>query len=216
MKSLKVIICFFMVSTLLSGCVLGTRNIDLAPPQGYTNEFSSEGNVYIDLIDDKRLFERSPRKPSTPSVDGDLDTTPKAKLSSLIGRQRNSYGMAMGDVALPEGGTVQDEVREILTKAIESRGYKVVNDKNAPIRVSVEIEKFWAWFTPGFIAISFEANLQCKVIVVTKLDRHIFNVKGYGINKGQIASDANWKLVYDRAFLNFLTEFDKSLDEKGL
>ena len=216
MKRLKLIVCFFIASILLSGCVLGTRNIDLAPPQGYKNEISSAGNVYIDLIDDQRVFEKSPKKPSTPSVDGELAATSKTKLSSLIGRQRNSYGMAMGDVALPEGGTVQNEIRELLTKAIESRGYTVVNDKSAPIRVSVEIEKFWGWFTPGFVAISFEADLQCKVIVLTELDEHIFDVKGYGRNKGQVASDGNWKLVYDRAFLSFLTQFDKMLDEKGL
>jgi len=200
---------------LLSGCVTGTRSIDLGPP-AYQGDKKSSGSVYIGSITDSRAFEAKPASPSTPSVDGDLSKTPKEKLNSLIGRQRNGYGKAMGDVALPAGVTVQNEMRDLLTAGLQARGYTVTQDKNAPVTMSVDIEKFWAWFSPGVWAVSFESNLQCKINVSNKGKTKELNVVGYGLNKGQVASDANWSLTYQRAFEDFLKNFDKALDDAGL
>ena len=213
MKSLQLL---FLVATFtLSGCVVGTRNIDLAVP-AYDSGQSASGTVYINTVTDNRVFEQQPSNPSTPSVDGNLSSTPKAKLATLIGRQRNGFGKAMGDVALPKGMTVEDKVRELLTQALASRGYEVVDDKNAPNQISVDIEKFWGWFTPGMWAISFEANLQCNIDFAGPGAKRTFDVTGYGINKGQIASDENWQLAYQRAYENFLQNLDAVLDESGL
>lgn len=204
-----------LISSLMTGCVTGTRSIELEVPE-YSNDKTHSGDIYIGFIDDKRVFEAEPRSPSTPSVKGQLDKVSKERLSNLIGRQRNGFGAAMGDVALPEGGTVQEEVRDLLVSGLEERGYSVVNDENAPIRVTVDIDKFWAWFSPGYASISFESDLQCKVNFEGDLGAQSLDVRGYGINKGQIASNANWQLAYKRAFLNFLEHFDSLLDEKGL
>ena len=200
---------------LLSACVTGTRNIQISPPD-YVNEKTASGPIYIGSIEDSRNFEAKPRDPSTPSVNGDLASTPKEKLATLIGRQRNGYGAAMGDVALPQGSTVQDRIRELLTKGLESRGYTVVNDAGAAKKVSVDISQFWAWFSPGMWAVSFESNLQCKITFADGAQSKMFDVKGYGINKGQVASDANWELTYQRAFEDFLKNLDQVLDANGL
>lgn len=213
---MKKIQCIFLLAVFtLTGCVTGTRNIDLATPD-YSNEKNVTGAIYIAVINDKRGFEQKPRDPSTPSVKGNLSSTSKDKLSTLIGRQRNSYGAAMGDVALPEGVTVQDKVRELLTTGLESRGYEIVDDKNAPNQVEIDVEKFWAWFSPGMWSVSFESNLHCKIDFELPSENMTIDVTGYGINKGQVASDANWKLAYQRAYLNFLENLDKLLDAKGL
>ncbi|RBP51731.1 YajG family lipoprotein [Arenicella xantha] len=213
MKKIQ-IVCLLAIFTL-TGCVTGTRNIDLDIPQ-YSNEKNVTGAIYISEIHDKRAFEQKPRAPSTPSVKGDLSATSQDKLSTLIGRQRNGYGAAMGDVALPEGQTVQDKVRELLTIGFESRGYNVVDDENAPNHVTVDIAKFWAWFSPGMWSVSFESDLQTQIEFDSSSENVTVDVTGYGINKGQVASDANWKLAYERAYLNFLENLDKLLDEKGL
>ncbi|CAA0103550.1 Uncharacterised protein [Zhongshania aliphaticivorans] len=213
MKKLQ--IALLMATLVLTGCVAGTRNIDLVTPD-YNNENSASGDVYIVAINDKRTFEQKPRNPSTPSVDGNLSSTSKEKLSTLIGRQRNGYGMAMGDVALNEGLTIQDEVRELLTKGLESRGYKVVDNVSAPNHLTVDVEKFWAWFSPGMWSVSFESNLQCNIGFKKGMDIKQIDITGYGINKGQIASDENWKLAYRRAYLNFLENLDKLLDAEDL
>jgi len=119
------------MALILSGSVTGTRNIELALPDYYNNEKSASGTIHIGAIEDKRIFLEDSGEPSTPSVDGDLDSTSKEKLYTLIGRQRNTWGHAMGDVSLPDGGTVQEEIRRLMTRRLESRGYKVVNDSNS-------------------------------------------------------------------------------------
>lgn len=211
----KIIFVPLLAALFLTGCVTGTRNIAINTPD-YTNEKTKSGSIYIGSIEDKRKFEQKPASPSTPSVNGDLSATSSETLSTLIGRQRNGYGKAMGDVALPKGVRVQDRVREILTKGLESRGYKVVDDKNAPNKLDVDIEKFWAWFSPGMWAVSFDSNLQCKIEFTQASGTTVLDVVGHGVNKGQVASDANWELAYQRAFLDFLENLDKQLDAKGL
>jgi len=78
------------------------------------------------------------------------------------------------------------------------------------------IEKFCAWFSPGMFTISFESNLRCKVHYDEGTGVRTFIVTGYGINKGQVASDANCELAYQRAYLDFLKNLDKILDTEGL
>jgi len=133
--------CILTLCIVLSGCVTGTRNVELIVPT-YENDKSSTGSVYISGIRDGRKFEAKPSSPSTPSVNGDLSSTSKEKLSTLIGRQRNSYGKAMGDVVLPAGGTVQNEIKDILKIALEGRGYTITEDSSAPTVLDVGIEQF--------------------------------------------------------------------------
>ena len=206
---------FICVTLLLAGCVTGTRTIELDVPE-YSSDKTGSGDIYIGLIDDKRVFEVKPRSPSTPSVKGELASLSKEQLSSLIGRQRNGYGGAMGDVALPEGGSVLEEMRDLLTSGLEGRGYNVVNDENAPTKMTVNINKFWAWFSPGFASVSFETDLQCDVNFIGDLGDRSLDIRGYGLNKGQVASDANWQLAYRRAFVNFLEHFDSVMDAEGI
>jgi len=212
---LRLKITVLIVVMFLAGCATGTRHVDIFP-LAYTNDQSSEGLIYIGSIVDKRRFEDKPGDPSTPSVKGDLSQTPKEKLSTLIGRQRGGFGAALGDVVLPQGGTVQEEVRELLIEGLKSRGYTVSDDKMAPITLDVDIEQFWAWFTPGMWSVSFEAKINCS-LNFAKADGHKeFTITGYGINKGQIGRNANWALAYQRAFLDFLTNLDKTLDDASL
>lgn len=211
----KIPYILILMSFILTGCVTGTRNIDINPPE-YTNEKSVTGAVYIGAIEDKRKFEKKPRNPSNPSVKGDLSKMSEEELSSFVGRQRNGFGAAMGDVALEGGLTVQEKVRELLTVGLESRGYTVVDDKNAANQLTVDINKFWAWFSPGFASLSFESKLQCNIDFKQPSGTVNFDVSGYGINQGQIASNANWELAYQRAFLNFLDQLNDSLDSNDL
>lgn len=212
----KISLTLLLATTVLTGCVTGTRNLENLTVPEYSNEKSAAGDVYIAAIIDSRVFEQKPRNPSTPSVKGDLNSISKQTLSSLIGRQRNGYGKAMGDVALPANVTVQDKVRDLVTTGLESRGYTVVTDENAANQITVDIDKFWAWFTPGFTSVSFESDVQCEIDFLRSEGSQKINVKGYGINKGQIASNANWELAFDRAFQDFLQNLDSAFDKQGL
>lgn len=198
----------------LSGCVTGTRNINLAVPD-YAYEQTASGPIRIGSIEDKRQFEQDPPDPSTPSVKGTLASKSTEQLATLIGRQRNGYGAAMGDVALPEGETVPGKVRELLRQGLGGRGYTVV-EESAPIEVDVDIQRFWAWFSPGMFSVSFESVIE-TVLTFTQPSGDIsVTVAGYGINKGQVASDANWAMAYERAHADYLKNLEGALDERGL
>lgn len=211
---MKLNIMVAALALLLGGCVTGTRNVDLVMDT-YTNEKTSSGEVYIASISDDRVFEQKPQEPSTPSVKGTLEEISKDDLSNLIGRQRNSYGKGMGMVALPEGGTVPDEMRKLLVEGLESRGYTVTDNASAPIQLAVNVSEFWAWFTPGFVAVKFEAKIASELNFSGSVDQSI-SVDARSMNKAQVASDANWRLAYKRAFSIFLDDLDKKLDEAGL
>jgi len=133
----------------------------------------------------------------------------------MIGRQRNGFGHAMGDIALPADESVVDQTRRLLEEGFRSRGYAIASDSSALYSASATIDQFWAWFTPGFFMISFEARVYCT-IQLTKADvSSTIIVKGYGINKGQIASNANWQLAYERAFRDFISQLGSKMDDAG-
>jgi len=138
------------------------------------------------------------------------------KLNTFIGRQRSGYGAALGQVALPAGGTVQEKMRDLLSKGLESRGYTVSDNPDSEIKLDISIEKFWAWFTPGLFAVTFEAEVDADLNASAGSGDKRTRVESYGLNKGQVGSNANWILTYDRAFNDFLNKLDEKLDELGL
>ena len=209
------IVGLFSLMVILTGCVTGTRVIELAAPN-YPDSNIASGEFYIGTIQDNRIFEQRPSDPSTPSVKGSLEAMPQETLVTLIGRQRNGYGKAMGDVALPEGSTILEQTRELLTEGLQSRGYTVTNDQAAPNKVNVSVDRFWGWFTPGMWAVSFQTQIDTTLNITTPLGEQTIDVKGHGINRGQIASDANWRLAFDRGFADFLDKLDAALEMAGL
>jgi uncharacterized lipoprotein YajG len=132
----------------------------------------------------------------------------------MIGRQRNTYGAALGDIALPEGDSVVKLSRQLVEEGLKHRGYQISN--NAASSADLSIEEFWAWCTPGFWSVPFEARIQCIVTIRKSGSTHKVTVLGHGLNRGQLASDSNWQLAYHRAFEDFLDNFDAELKKAGL
>ena len=199
----------------LGGCVTGRRTVALTIPTIGGN-LPSKGEVYIGTIKDNRWFENKPASPSTPSIDGDVSGLSAEQKTVFIGRQRNTYGHAMGDVALPANDSVIQRTRRLFEEGLKSRGYQIAKDNIGPNSAEIVIEKFWAWFTPRMWTVTFEANVDCTITLkrsdqITKLV-----VRGYGKNSGQVAKDENWQLAYTRAFTDFLLNLDKELAKAGL
>jgi hypothetical protein len=201
---------------LTSGCVTGTRSIGLGvtPADSYAKN-PGKGTAAIGLITDDRTFANHPDDPSTPSVKGDVQALTPAARSTYIGRQRNTYGGAMGDIALPDGSTVQGKVGELLSEGLKRRGFELTNPAKADSLVTAGIQQFWSWSTPGFVVLTFEAHISCTVTVTRGTKRSTFVVKGYGKNHGQIAKDGNWKEAWDIAFTDFLANLDQQLASAG-
>ncbi len=203
-------------AVFLSGCVAGTQNVALNTPQ-YTNDKTASGSIFIAEIVDNRVFEDQPKSPSTPSVDGDLASTSPETLATLIGRMRNGYGKAMGSIATEAGRTIQDEVRELLTAALQGRGYSVVNDASAAsATLGVRVDKFWSWFQPGAFTFDVDAEISCNLLYSDAGGQQSFDVSGRGNNTGAGRIGANVALTYERAYSDFLANLDAAMDGVGL
>lgn len=200
------------IALLMPSCVLGRRTINPSIPTAA--HATSKGTMTIGAVQDLRAFENKPAQPSTPSVDGDHTALSSEEKSRMVGRQRNGYGKAMGDIALPSNSSVPTKMRELLAEAFARRGYTVANGSSN--RADANVQQFWAWFTPGMWVLDFEAAIQCQITVSKGSTKRSFTIKGYGRNGGQVASNTNWNQAYERAFADFLTKLDAELQRAGL
>lgn len=202
-----------LVALFTSGCVVGQRSVTLPVPTRQTA--ADKGAFRIDEVKDERVFENNPSDPFIPSVDGDVTTISSESKSRMIGRQRNGFGKAMGDIALPAGDSVMQRSRALVEEGLKRRGYTITSDAGAANSASITIDEFWAWFTPGMWSVSFEARVHCTVKVRRGSDGAELVIKGYGKNSGQVASNENWQLAYSRAFEDFLVKLETELSRAG-
>ena len=152
-----------------------------------------------------------------PSVDGDVAKLSAAQKDQVIGRQRDSFGLAMGDISLPAGDSVTKRVRLLVEQALTKNGYQVSADANGPNSVAVSVNKFWTWNSPGFWTLKFDARLT-GTVTVNNADGgpHTFVVSGYGHSLGQVAKNANWQEAFQLAFDDFVTNLSSELNKIGL
>jgi hypothetical protein len=203
------------VVVLQSACVTGRRSLSLPVPS-HDIPAATRGNVYIDAVTDDREFQNKPSDPSVPSIDGDVSKLSPQEKDQMIGRQRNTFGKAMGDIALPAGDSVTRRMRLLVEQGLMRKGYEISADPGAAKTVTVSVKEFWAWSTPGFFALTFEAKLSCAISVADAAGVHTTTVKGYGLNHGQVAKDGNWQEAYDPAFEDFISNFGLQWENMGL
>jgi hypothetical protein len=201
-----VIAAISIAIVLQTGCVVGRRSFEL-PIQSHDIPTPTHGKVYIAAVTDDREFQNKPSDPSVPSIDGDVTKLSAEAKDQMIGRQRNTWGKAMGDIALPAGDTVTKRMRLLVEQGLMRKGYESSSDPNAPYVVNVSVKEFWAWTTPGMWTLTFEAKLSCTIVETDASGVHTAVVKGYGLNHGQFAKDANWQQAYDPAFEDFIANF---------
>lgn len=199
------------ITCILPSCVLGRRTINPSVPSG--SHSAPRGTVALGPVEDVRVFQNNPSDPSTPSVDGDHHNMSAADKSRMIGRQRNTWGKAMGDIALPPGQSIRIKTEDLLTEAFARRGYSLSGTSGN--QASAEVRRFWAWFTPGMWYIQFEAVIECQVTVAKGGSRRSFTVHGHGTNGGQVGSNRNWIQAYEEAFTDFLANLETELQRAG-
>lgn len=206
------LLAFIGVAVILqTGCVTGRRTLSL-PVSTQETRADAQGRVYIATVTDNRHFENKPSDPSVPSIDGDVTKLSTQEKDRMIGRQRNTFGKAMGDIGLAENDSVTKRARLLVAEGLRRKGYEVTDDPKTATAVGVSVDEFWAWGTPGFWALTFEAKLQCTISVTTAAGARTTIVKGYGINHGQVAKDVNWQEAYDPAFEDFMSNFGTQWD----
>lgn len=141
---------------LLAGCAATRSTVDLSAtktPIPVTAQPTSGPAVKIISVDDQRVFAIDPSDPSHPSLKEDNQDSDKAITSRAIARKRNGFGMAWGDVLLPEGDTVTAHVSQALADGFRQGGCRVLasNDAGYDQATSVKavIKQFWSWAQPG-------------------------------------------------------------------
>ena len=205
-----------VIAALQTGCVVGRRTIALPVPAAASAAPAQKGTVYLESVTDERRFENNPAEPSTPSVDGDVTAMSAEQRSMMIGRQRGGFGNAMGDIALPAGDSIQKRTTALFEEALKRRGYALSTDASAENKAAISVKEFWAWFTPGMWSVSFEARISCVLSINTAAGAKEITLTSQSYNGGQVASDANWRIAYERAFEDFLKKLDAELAEAGL
>jgi uncharacterized lipoprotein YajG len=203
------------VIILQTGCVTGRRSFALPVPS-HDIPAATQGKVRIAAVTDDREFQNKPSDPSIPSINGDVTELSAREKDQMIGRQRNGFGKAMGDMALPADDSVTKRTRLLVEQGLMRKGYEISSDPNAPYTVTVSVKEFWAWMTPGFLALTFEAKLSCLISVTEARRVRTTIVKGYGLNHGQVAKDVNWQEAYDPAFEDFIANFGTQWGNLGL
>ncbi|MGV3660893.1 MAG: hypothetical protein ACO1TE_11960 [Prosthecobacter sp.] len=209
MKIIRLALVF--VPCLLASCVLGRRTIDPTIPSALHP--AAKGTVAIAAIQDLRVFQNKPSDPGTPSVKDDHNAMSAAAKTGVVGRQRNGFGKAMGDLGLPGTQNIQTKMRDLLAEAFARRGYTLAASSGN--RASADVHKFWAWMTPGMWYLGFEAVIECKVTVSQDGSARTFVARGHGESGGQAAHTGNWNQVYEDAFGKLLADLDRQLQAAG-
>jgi hypothetical protein len=190
---------FAAIGIAVAGCATSRSEIKVAsPPAAKAVAAATRGSVFIRAVTDERVFEEAPRDPSTPSLGSGGAASASADVKArAIGRKRNTYGKGLGDVLLENGQTVIGLVRENVAAAFQQAGYAVVEQADAAATpVDVHVKQCWAWFKPGFWAITLNANIGTDV----DLGGQVVTVSTHSEQSGQFATDSSWMEIVSKAF----------------
>jgi hypothetical protein len=193
---------------LLAGCATNRSEIKLSAPATAVASTTapSKGVVYLRSVSDARVFEEKPSDPSHPSLGfgGAAAATDDVK-ARAIGRKRNGFGQAIGDVLLENGQTVVGVVRDNLSAAFQAAGYQVVTTEPAAgaatLVADVKVTEFWAWLRPGFWALTLTTNITTDVRFAGATAP--LTVSAHAEDSRQAATEKAWMAIVDKALVDF-------------
>lgn len=156
-SSLKIALASVFFALTVSACATNRSVITVEAPTG--EQPKSSHFAKITEVRDLRQFSVNPRDPSQPSLGSEEEIRDPKITGRAVGRKRNGYGMALGDVAVPESTSVAGLVRDAARKALQDRGYVVV-EQNSPqyaqaLPLSLDVQQFWTWISLGMFEGTF-------------------------------------------------------------
>lgn len=172
--------------------------------------------IKIVRVTDDRVFELRPKIASIPSLKGG-EINNKALTLRAIARKRNMYGMALGDILLPEGRTVEDLVKEALIRAFRESEYRVIDKSDMAysnaIPIEVDINQFWSWFTPGMWSVKLEFESRIKITGDVPGFANGNEVRGYVLLHSGGAGTRQWMNTLNKGITNLIagSEYQKTL-----
>ncbi len=204
----KIALTFLLgAAVLVAGCATSRSEIKLAAPEAAKAAYpvTKAQVVLVRTVTDERVFEEAPSDPSVPSLghEGSAAATADIKARAFA-RKRNTFGKALGDVLLESGQTVTGIVRDNVVAAFRQAGYRTTTDPAeagaSPITADVHIKQFWAWFTPGFWAITIDARIETTVDTGTAAP---LVVKAQAKKSALVATDSDWMEIIHLALANY-------------
>jgi hypothetical protein len=180
-----------------------------------TQQVPAKGFAKVLEVKDVRRFEAAPSDPSVPSLQDSQEINDRVITSRAVARKRGGFGMALADILLPEGRTVEQIVREAATKALAEKGYAVVAEGSPEfaeaLPVNIEIQQFWSWFTPGtfLISVEFVGIVLLKGEVLAGSNEE--TVRGYSIVNAMAATESQWQEVMQNGIQDLIEKMKTKL-----
>ena len=179
----------------LGACATSRSVVQIEEPD--TIENPTEGvEVRILEVNDKRQFEIDPPRPDIPSLAND-EIDDDAITARAYARKRNTYGMALGDVLIPEGKTVADAIAKTVENGFQAAGYRVLTpvdpnyDKAADVKV--DIAEFWSWFEPGFWQVTVHNRSDITITTDAEIAPEPIKVTEHYRENMQMVLDSDWQ-----------------------
>jgi hypothetical protein len=199
---------FFLVMT---GCATNRSQVSIQQPSAVAQVQPNGKRVFIKVVTDSRQFQEKPKTQDIPSLgfEGSSAATEEAK-KQAIGRKRNTFGKAMGDIFLDKGQTVETVIAGTLQQAFSDMGYNIVkNEQEAygdALVITAKIESFWTYMTPGMWAIKLSCNISTQVngAIADKNELENITVKAEG--NYQMATDSNYMEVVQQALSQYVEQ----------
>lgn len=192
----------------LSGCATKRGEVALQVPIVKTDAISQSNGkqVYINSVVDKRFFEFKPTEPSIPSLDPS-ETQSDAIKARAVGRKRNGYGMALGDILLNENQSVSSVIKDSLKGALIDKGYQVIENKEQitpqTYIADVKILKFWSWMNMGFWALTISCEIETNVDFKKEGSPETYSLHVKAADSFQTGMESNYIEVMQKALKEY-------------
>jgi hypothetical protein len=198
MKRIRLAFSFIVVA-LLTGCA--TSRSVVSPTIDAGRNPAQGAAVRIDSVTDARAFQARPPQADMPSLN-EQEVGDRALTARAVGRKRNGFGQALGDIMLAEDQSVAKVVGTALTKGLRESGYRVLA-KGEPgyeqaTPVSAKIEQFWSWVNPGFAAIRTSGRIEVALAGNLKPLEGGKKVTAEATESMQIVTENDWLVILNK------------------
>ncbi|MEI7431824.1 MAG: flagellar biosynthesis protein [Betaproteobacteria bacterium] len=214
MKTANSLIVALLACLTLGGCATSRSALDVSVPAASNVSQPNGKTVFINSAVDKRSFQTAPSTPEIPSLDPSEDQSDKVRLRA-IGRKRNGFGKALGDILLKEGSTVETMTSASIAQAFSDNGYRVIANKNEATNetfiVDASINKFWAWMNPGMWAITLSTEISTDLTIKSSNGSEIKKVSVKASDNYQVGTESNWIEVIDKALRLYVDDLKSKI-----
>jgi len=200
---------------VLGGCATSRSVLDVPPPAASAAAQTSGKEVLVTSVRDRRSFEINPPSPSIPSLDPGEDQSDTIK-ARAVGRKRNAFGKALGDILLKEGQTVETLTTASIRQAFAEKGYKVIDSKEQAtgntLFVEATVDKFWSWMNPGFASITLSTEISSNLTIKSSGSNKTATVSVKAADGFQTGMESNWVEVINKALHAYVDELKAKLE----